>query len=90
MVMPPGRMLRHICELAEKLGCEVRMGELGGTGGLCEIRGAKVLFVDTSVELIEQAEQAAEAICGEPGIDDVYVLPEVREYLRKIHHDTSC
>ena len=87
-MMAPGQMLQHLCQLADKMGYQVRMEILSGSGGLCEIRGAKVLFLDISLDLAQQIEQAAEALCCQPGIDDVYILPEVREYLRKTQDQT--
>ena len=86
-MMPPGQLLRHLCELAEKIGCEVRMEALHGAGGLCEIRGTKVLFIDTTVDRVEQVEQTALALCDQPELDSVYILPEIREYLRRIRDE---
>ena len=86
-MMPPGQALRRLCELAEKLGCEVRVEALRGTGGLCEIRGNRVLFIDASLDPLEQVGQTAQALCNEPGLEDVYVLPELREYLRHVRDE---
>ena len=87
-MMPPGHMIQHLCELADKMGYKVRMEMLGGSGGPCEIRGTRYLFVDTSLDPMERVEQVAQALCNDPGIEDVYVLPEVREYLRKVQDQT--
>ena len=48
-------VLAELLDLAEKLGIEVRRELLGGDGGgLCLLRGRRVLFVDTGADLVEQ------------------------------------
>ena len=67
-------------ELAEKLGIEVRWDELSGDGGVCELRGKRILMVDRHLDDLSKIDVMAGALCEEP-IEDLYVLPEIRELL---------
>lgn len=69
-------------ELAEQVELEVRQEALGGEGGgLCVLRGKNILFVDTMADPAEQIATTAEALAGLEKMDDVYVLPQIREIL---------
>ncbi len=75
-------LLDRLLDLAEELGYAVRHEFLGGDGGgLARLRGCWALFVDKSLSVNEQCEQAAEALASHPEMDSVYIFPEVREYL---------
>ena len=80
--MDSGEIVDYLAELAEKLGLEVRWEGLIGDGGICELRGKRYLFVDRSNDLATQLEVMADALCDE-AIDDVYILPEVRDLLER-------
>ena len=82
--MDSGEIVDYLAELAEKLGLEVRWEGLIGDGGICELRGKRYLFVDRSLELAGQIDVMADALCTEP-LDDVYILPEVRDILDHAH-----
>ena len=58
---------------AKRLGFEIRMEWLGGSGGGdCEIRGKRWLFVDLALNADEQLDQVLAAISREA---DANVLP---------------
>ena len=78
--MNAGEMVDYLAELSEKLGIEVRWEGLIGDGGICELRGKRILFVDRSNSLDTQLDVMVIALSDEP-IDDVFVLPEVRGML---------
>ena len=78
--MNQGEIVDYLAELAEKLGIEVRWEGLIGDGGICELRGKRILFVDRSPGLDTQVDVMTTALCEEP-LDEVYILPEVRELL---------
>ena len=80
--MNQGEIVEYLAELSEKLGIKVRWEALLGDGGICELRGKRFLFVDRSNDLTTQTEVMADALCSEP-IDDVFILPEVREILER-------
>ena len=69
-------------ELADKLGIEVRWDTLAGPGGLCELRGKRILMVDRDLDDLSRIDVMASALCDEP-IEDMYILPEIREILDK-------
>ncbi len=75
-------LLAELLDLAEKLKIEVRHEFLGGEGGgLCCLRGQQVLFVDTAASLPDQLAQSAKAMSGLPGLEDQYILPQVRQII---------
>ena len=78
--MNQGEIVEYLAGLSEKLGIKVRWEALLGDGGICELRGRRYLFVDRSNDLATQVEVMADALSNE-SIDDVFILPEVRELL---------
>jgi hypothetical protein len=56
-------------ELAHDAGYTVRQEWLGGAGGgACEFAGRKWIFIDLSLSVVEQLEQIAGALRGDPAI----------------------
>ncbi len=80
--MNQGEIVDYLAELSEKLGIKVRWEGLIGDGGICELRGKRILFVDRSLNLGTQVDVMTGALCEEP-LDDVYILPEVRDLLER-------
>ena len=80
--MNQGEIVDYLAELSKKLGVEVRWEGLSGDGGICELRGKRILFVDRSLNLGTQVDVMTGALCEEP-LDDVYILPEVRDLLER-------
>ncbi len=80
--MNQSEIVEYLAELSEKLGIKVRWEALLGDGGICELRGKRYLFVDRSNDLSTQVEVMADALSLEP-IDDVFILPEVRDLLER-------
>lgn len=82
--MDEQRQLTELLDLAERLGVEVRQVPLDGQGGgICLLRGNLVLFVDTNAVIGDQIAKTAAAMGAIEGIEDSYVLPEVRELLER-------
>ncbi|MBN2377020.1 MAG: hypothetical protein JXD22_11495 [Sedimentisphaerales bacterium] len=76
--------MTRLLDLAEQVELEVRQVALGGEGGgLCVLRGKNILFVDTMADAEEQIATTAQALAGLEKIDDMYVLPQIREILDK-------
>jgi hypothetical protein len=75
-------LLNELLDLAERIGIEVRQDYLGGEGGgICQLRGQKVLFLDMAATLADQLDQTAEALAEIEGVKDQYLLPKVRQLL---------
>jgi len=76
--------LEALCELAEDMGIEVRAEPMGGEGGgLCELRGRRVLFVDTLADLDERYDRTLSALAPLTELDQRYLLPELRADLER-------
>ena len=75
-------------ELADKLGIEIRREPFGGEGGICQFRGKRILFVDSSLDELSQVDVIASALCEEP-IEHLYVVPEIRDLLERMRSRKS-
>jgi hypothetical protein len=72
--------VESLLSLAEQLGISIRRELLGGDGGgLCSLRGERVLFLDTSADPETQYERTLNGLAGLEELDDLYVIPEIRE-----------
>jgi hypothetical protein len=80
--MDPDLRLSALLEAAEALGIEVRFEELGGTGGgLCVLKGRRVLFVDQGSDAATRYDRAVRELAQLPEIDTIFIRPDVREDL---------
>lgn len=76
--------LDALLEAAEQMGVEIRAEPMGGAGGgICRLRGRRVLFVDTSADLAARYDRTLAAMADLEGIDGCYLLPEVRQDLER-------
>ena len=77
-------LLSALLDLAETADIEVRREFLGGEGGgLCVLRGKRILFVDMTASLADQVARTAEALAPLRELQDSFILPQVREVLAK-------
>lgn len=75
---------RHeeLFDLCRRLDIEVRSEHLGGTGGgLCTLKGRRVLFVDLDADQATQFHRSAQSLGGLPELDNLYLSPALREAL---------
>ena len=73
--------------LAGRLGISVREAPLGGDGGgLCTIKGDRVLYFDRMSDVVTQVEKALADLAQLSEIDTVFVEPWLREALDR-HRD---
>jgi hypothetical protein len=71
--------IEDLIQLAEQVGIEVRREPMAGaSGGLCRLKGRRVLFLDSSADLATQADQCLRGLAQVPEIDGVYVRPDLR------------
>ena len=72
--------LEQLLTVAEEIGIDVRVEPMGGEGGgLCRLRGQRVLFVDTSADLATRYDRTLAAMASLPELDGRYLLPELRQ-----------
>ncbi len=77
--------LDTIVRLFEQLGVEVRQERLGGSGGgLCQIRGRHVVFVDSDADAATRLDRCVAALAAIPEAAAVYINPELREWMDKL------
>jgi len=82
--------LECLLRLAEQIGIDVRAEPMGGAGGgLCRLRGQRVLFVDTAADLERRYDRTLAALAPLSELDDCFVLPEVRCDLDEYRQDAK-
>jgi hypothetical protein len=76
--------LDQLLAVAEDIGLDVRAEPMGGEGGgLCKLRGQRVLFVDTSADLATRYDRTLTALAPLPELDERYLLPELRNDIER-------
>jgi hypothetical protein len=76
--------MESLLALGEQLGVEVRAEPMGGKGGgLCRLKGKTILFLDTSADLATRYDRTVAAMATIDGIDEHYLIPEVRRDLER-------
>jgi hypothetical protein len=80
--MDLGSRLELLLTLAEEIGVDVRAEPMGGDGGgMCLLKGRRVLFVDTSADLATRYERTLAGMANLPELEGRYIVPEVRQDL---------
>ena len=80
--MHKAQMLQEAVRLAQRLGYEIRQDWLGGgSGGACEIRGQKLMFIDLAVDIEDQLEQVVDGLRHDAGIYAVPLSSAMQELL---------
>ncbi len=76
-------LLEHALDLADRLGYRVRQEWLDGlTGGGCELRGQKILFLDLALGPEDQLDQVLDTLRREPDSNGLPMPHNLRELLR--------
>jgi len=74
-----------VLELLGRLDIEVRHEHFGGGGGgLCEVHGRRIVFVDLDADAATRLERCVLALSSLPEFDTVYVPPVLRELIERI------
>ena len=80
--MHKAQLLQEAVRLAGRLGYEIRQDWLGGgSGGACEIRGRKLMFIDLAVDIEEQLEQVVDGLRHDARIYAVPLSSAMQELL---------
>jgi hypothetical protein len=84
-VVDSAAQLDELLAIAEKMGIIVRAEPLGGEGGgLCQLRGRSILFVDTAADLATRYRRTLEALADWPGLDEQFLRPDTRDAIDQI------
>jgi len=76
------RILDEILALLEANGVAVRPEPLGGSaGGLCCVKGENIFFLDTQSTEAQNAVLCAEALAKILDIENIYLRPEIRNFI---------
>lgn len=71
--------------LFERLEIDVRQERLGGDGGgLCQVRGRRIVFVDMDADPATRLERAIQALAALPELEDLFIPPTIREDLDRV------
>jgi hypothetical protein len=83
------RILEELLGLLEVNGVKIRSEPLGGGGGgLCKMKGDRIFFLDTQTPASEMAVICAEAVARIADIENVYIKPEIREFIENHRNET--
>jgi hypothetical protein len=74
-------LLERALAAARELGYRVRQEWLGATGGACEIKGQKWLFLDLALSPYDQLQVVAEGLRGDPRLARLALCPELATLL---------
>lgn len=83
MSMDWGHAEAELIDLAERLEVEVRRVRYEGDGGMCVVKGKRVLMLNDSLDAPDRVAIIARALSQLREIETVFVVPEVREFLEK-------
>ena len=74
-----------LLEVAVKLELKVRAEPLGGNGGgICKLKGQSILFIDLDASPLMRYERLLSDLSTLPALEDIYLVPEIRDDLDKI------
>jgi hypothetical protein len=82
-------ILEELLALLEANGVTIRNEPLGGSGGgLCSIKGQHIFFVDTQASSAVSAAMCAEAVSKAVDVEQIYVKPQVRQFIEDNSNQT--
>lgn len=83
--------LDALLTLAGEIGVEVRREPMGGeSGGVCVMRGRRVLFVDTAADLETRYEKTLAGLARLPELQNRFLPPEVRDDLDRVIREAGA
>ncbi len=75
-------ILEELLALLEANDVTIRNEPLGGSGGgLCTVKGRRILFVDTEAPSIVTAAICAETLPKVADIEQIFIKPQVRQFI---------
>ncbi len=74
--------MQELLALLEAKDVTIRNEPLGGSGGgLCTVKGKRILFVDTEAPSIVTATICAESLPKVADIEQIFIKPQVRQFI---------
>lgn len=74
--------MEELLALLEANDVTIRNEPLGGSGGgLCTVKGKRILFVDTEAPSIVTATICAESLAKVADIEQIFIKPQVRQFI---------
>jgi hypothetical protein len=75
-------ILDNLLTLLDANGVKIRREALDGAGGgLCNLKGRQIFFVDTDSDTAETASVCAAAVADCVDLEKVYLKPQVRDFI---------
>ena len=82
--------MEELLALLETNDVTIRNEPLGGSGGgLCTIKGRRILFVDTEAPSIVTAAICAQSLPKVVDIEQIFIKPQVRQFIGDHSNQTS-
>ena len=82
--------MEELLALLEANDVTVRNEPLGGSGGgLCTVKGKRILFVDTEAPSIVTATICAESLPKVADIEQIFIKPQVRQFIEDRSNQVS-
>ena len=79
--------LEIVLEALGRLDVDVRRERCGGGGGgLCILKGKKIVFVDLDADEITRLECSLQALAGLPGAETLFLPPPIREHVDRLRN----
>lgn len=76
------QILEQLLALLEENNVSIRSESLGGNGGgLCNIKGKKIFFVDTQAPAAETSALCVEAVLDVIDIEKIFIKPQIRQLI---------
>lgn len=79
-------IVEHLEEAVRRLGYRLRVEKGDFRGGKARVFDESVVFVNRRMSYEERAETLARVLARE-SLDDVYLLPEVREFVERFNDE---
>ncbi|MCH8149658.1 MAG: hypothetical protein IH987_17005 [Planctomycetes bacterium] len=77
--------LEIVLEALDRLDVDVRCERCGGGGGgLCILKGKKIVFIDLDADEITRLECALQALACLPGAETIFLPPATRERVDRL------
>ena len=78
------KLAEELLNILESSGVEIRKDSLNGSGGgLCKLKDKVIFFYDTDSNWFESTVQLKDAVNEYCDLENIYVKPYVRDYLKK-------